>query len=255
MGEYKMTEALPVSENKPFPIVWKSLVWVAIFFLMQFVMSAITVAIAIATHPEKYKPLMNPDGLPQAQMIALTAIPGLWGLILSGFITLGLLLFHMRKENRIERIGLSFESPRPTVTEIGIAIGLIAITYVFNYLYGTYLVKTEELQTVTIQFLNAIPNTALYLFAKILAVSIFAGVLEEIIFRGFLQNALKRHMSVAAAIILSAVIFGSIHFQPLAFPGLALMGAVFGYIYHRTGSLLTVIGLHAANNAMAIALT
>jgi uncharacterized protein len=248
-----MTETVSVLEEKPFPILWKSLVWVAIFFAMQFVMSAITVAIAIATHPEKYKPLINPDGLPQAQMIALTAVPGLWGLILSGFATLGLLLFHMRKENRMQRIGLSFDSPRPTGTEIGIALGLIALTYLFNYLYGTYIVKSEELQTVTVQFLNAIPNTALYLVVKILAVSIFAGVLEEIIFRGFLQNALKRHMPVAAAIVLSAVIFGAIHFQPLALPGLALMGAVFGYIYHRTGSLLTVIGLHAANNAMALA--
>ncbi len=221
---------------------------------MQFICFAIVLAISVAMDPVKYKALTETKNITPELGISLVAVPGLWGLILSGFVTLGLLLFHMRKDNRLQRIGLSLDTPLPHFKDIAIGVALIVLTYLFNYVYSTYVVKEEELQTVTVQFINAIPGSAIYFAAKILAIGIFAGVLEEIIFRGFLQNSLKKYMSPIAAIIVAAVIFGAIHFQPLAFPGLALMGAVFGYIYHRTGSLYTNIALHAVNNAMAVVL-
>jgi uncharacterized protein len=265
-------ETIPLPK-KPFPLVWKSLLWIIIFYIIQLISAEITLKIDAKIDPENHRLLIlaqekfistNPrpnnflDLFDWAQKLSevsipYTAVANLFGLIFSGFVTLGLLLFHLRKDNRKQLIGLSLNTSRPQSKDIVLSILLIALTYVFQHFYSLYIIDNKEVQNFTVQFLRAIPSNAFYFAAKVLAVAVFAGLLEEIIFRGFLQNALKRHMSAGAAIVVAAVIFGAIHFQPLAFPGLALMGAVFGYIYHRTGSLYATIALHAANNAMALA--
>jgi uncharacterized protein len=58
-----------------------------------------------------------------------------------------------------------------------------------------------------------------------------------------------------AAIALSAFVFAAVHMQPLAMPALMALGAAFGYIYHKTGSLRLTIILHMINNILALALT
>ena len=81
-----------------------------------------------------------------------------------------------------------------------------------------------------------------------------APLLEEILFRGLLQNSLSKQLPAWAAIALSAVIFGAMHMDYYAMPPLVLMGAIFGVIYHLTGSLRITILLHMINNAAALLL-
>jgi membrane protease YdiL (CAAX protease family) len=72
---------------------------------------------------------------------------------------------------------------------------------------------------------------------------------------GLLQNALARHLPVWAAILGAAAIFGAVHMDLHAFPALMAMGAVFGLLYHKTGSLRVTIIAHMANNGAALLLS
>ena len=82
---------------------------------------------------------------------------------------------------------------------------------------------------------------------------------EEVFFRGALLPALARSMPVGKAILFQGAIFGLVHvvaappaMWPLAIP-LALVGAILGWLYVRTGSLPAAIVVHAFFNAMNLA--
>ena len=51
------------------------------------------------------------------------------------------------------------------------------------------------------------------------------------------------------------MIFGAVHMDYYAMPVLAMMGVVFGVLYHLTGSLRVTILAHVINNAAALTLT
>lgn len=86
-----------------------------------------------------------------------------------------------------------------------------------------------------------------------------APVAEEIIFRGMVQTSLGQTIGWQrrwTSIVLASVLFSLIHFgvpwQSLV--ALFLISLVFGYLYERTGSLLTPIVAHVVFNAVNIAL-
>ena len=96
-------------------------------------------------------------------------------------------------------------------------------------------------------------------------VIVLAPVIEEFFFRGFfyrgLRNSLVPLAGPTTGILLAAAIdgalFGVIHFTGAktvpVLPVLAMLGFVFCLVYEKTGSLYTVIGLHALVNTVAYA--
>lgn len=81
------------------------------------------------------------------------------------------------------------------------------------------------------------------------AISITAGVCEEIIFRGFLLRYLHAgpwHLTLAAAIVIAAAIFGLQHlYQGVAgVMQTAVLGVLFSLIFLVTGTLLVPMLLH-----------
>ena len=84
-----------------------------------------------------------------------------------------------------------------------------------------------------------------------------APLVEELFFRGFLYRALRTRYPVVLAAIVDGAVFGLIHFEGgggdalLLLPPLALLGVIFCLVYERTGTLWSVIGMHAFNNALA----
>ncbi len=83
--------------------------------------------------------------------------------------------------------------------------------------------------------------------------ALLAPLCEEVAFRGYLQRTLLRAVGPASAIALAAVLFAARHLDPVRFPALALLGALFGWLAWRGGSLWPAIAGHAANNAIAVA--
>jgi membrane protease YdiL (CAAX protease family) len=88
--------------------------------------------------------------------------------------------------------------------------------------------------------------------ALLFGVGCFAApVLEELFFRGVLLKGLLRNYRPAVAIGQSALLFGLMHMSPAQSIATALMGALLGWLYYRTGSVRLCIGLHMLNNLLA----
>ena len=86
----------------------------------------------------------------------------------------------------------------------------------------------------------------------LLSVAGLPAIFEELSFRGVLQPLLiKATGSAFWGIAITAVVFSAIHFQFYGFLPRVLLGALFGWMAHRSGSLVPGIAAHFANNAMA----
>ncbi len=86
-----------------------------------------------------------------------------------------------------------------------------------------------------------------------LLASLLAPACEEIAFRGYVQGALLTRRTPAAAIGLGALLFALMHLDPVRFPAVLGLGAFFGWLAWRAGSLWPAIAAHAVNNGIASA--
>ena len=85
-----------------------------------------------------------------------------------------------------------------------------------------------------------------------ISISVMAPLLEETLFRGAILGALLRRTGNPwHAIIISALIFGIFHMNPIQVVYATLLGMVLGWIYYRTRNLLSVIVGHVLNNTIA----
>ncbi len=91
------------------------------------------------------------------------------------------------------------------------------------------------------------------LFESLLLVGLLAGLGEEIIFRGIVQKTFERMFNnYHMAIWLAAIIFGAFHMQVERFLPLSFLGALLGYSYYYTKSLIVPIMLHFLNNSLQV---
>jgi membrane protease YdiL (CAAX protease family) len=87
-----------------------------------------------------------------------------------------------------------------------------------------------------------------------LLVSVFAGLFEEIAYRGYLMAYFGTWLDQWGALAASSLLFGLAHLYQgkWGVPVTALLGALFGWVYIETGSLLPPILLHAALDISAM---
>ena len=96
-------------------------------------------------------------------------------------------------------------------------------------------------------------STALFFVAVLVCVA--APIAEELFFRGFCFTALRRWIGVAGGAIATGLIFGLIHAgsaDVVFLVPLGVFGLLLCLLYHRTGSLLPCMVLHALNNSLAL---
>lgn len=82
---------------------------------------------------------------------------------------------------------------------------------------------------------------------------ISVGFAEEILCRGYIMSILKRTRNKYAVIIISSLIFAAMHLgnygiTPLAFLNLALVGALFAYMFMKSKNIWMCIGYHITWN-------
>ena len=97
------------------------------------------------------------------------------------------------------------------------------------------------------------------LISVIIGAVILAPLFEEMIFRGILQTSLLNLLGQRRwpTLIISSLLFSLTHWWVVPWQGLLplfIIGLVFGYVYERTGSLLTSVVTHALFNASNIAI-
>ncbi len=89
----------------------------------------------------------------------------------------------------------------------------------------------------------------------VLTMAIIAPIFEEMFFRGAIEGyLLRKWKNPRYAILVSALIFGIVHINPIQVLFAFLFGLILGEIYFRTKSLTAVIILHFINNAASVAL-
>ncbi len=133
---------------------------------------------------------------------------------------------------------------------------------IFPMMFGMIMIAdyTTQLIPTTGTLLGPIYKIYETEFAKLLLnpISLFlmtvilAPILEEILFRGIIMKGMiNNRVKPITAIIISAFIFGAVHFNPWQFAGAFLLGLVLGLVYYKTKSLLMPILLHAFNNLLS----
>jgi membrane protease YdiL (CAAX protease family) len=100
------------------------------------------------------------------------------------------------------------------------------------------------------------PLAAVFAFFSVL---IAAPLLEEYLFRGILQSYLRKKFSPFKAICLSSFFFAFFHFAPSqGVANIPLIGSLFifscylGFVYEKTRSLWSSIGLHVTFNLISV---
>lgn len=83
----------------------------------------------------------------------------------------------------------------------------------------------------------------------VVMVCVLAPVLEEMLFRGLVLRAFLQRYPRGPAIFASAILFGAAHLNLYQFVVGLVLGALLGWLYERTRSLVPCIGLHGCYNA------
>jgi membrane protease YdiL (CAAX protease family) len=167
------------------------------------------------------------------------------------FIGTAVLFASFTRKPRPEHFGLRRAPFWPSVGWA--ALGIVSF-YIVVAVY-TAVVQPDAEQTVA-QDLGANQGTFGMIAAGFMVICV-APVAEEFFFRGFFYKALRTRWPVLIAAGIDGLLFGIIHYDfsgadaLLIVPPLALLGFIFCLVYERTGTLYTVIALHALNNAIA----
>jgi membrane protease YdiL (CAAX protease family) len=89
----------------------------------------------------------------------------------------------------------------------------------------------------------------------VLSLAVIGPVFEEVLFRGAVMRELLLRYRPATAIFLSAMLFGIIHMNPVQMAGGILIGAVLGWVYWKTRSLIPCMLIHVLNNSLSVFLS
>lgn len=133
-------------------------------------------------------------------------------------------------------------------------VELVVQRVIFSGVPAHYRSMIEDLakQANAVTLLDGVKRSPLLALSLVLIIGIIGPIAEEVFFRGFAYRAFKERLGKGAALVLSALLFAAIHGNPLALFPIFLIGLLLAYIYERTGSLAAPIGLHCANNLMAV---
>jgi membrane protease YdiL (CAAX protease family) len=86
----------------------------------------------------------------------------------------------------------------------------------------------------------------------ILIVGIGAPIFEEVFYRGLVLRSVERRFGTRAAVVVSSLVFGLSHFQPLQTAGLVVFGLVLAVLTVRSGRLGPAIAAHVTFNMVTV---
>jgi membrane protease YdiL (CAAX protease family) len=188
------------------------------------------------------------------------------GILSYQFLTLGtavgaVVIVLQRHRLGVEALGFRFPGWQTLVASallvIPIFLGVALIYSAFTTFLPGYHVhgNAQELLQGTTGHLTPLEKVGLFVFA-----GIEAPITEETLFRGILFQGLRQlftrwlpyHGAVAAAAVLSGVVFGLLHFEPQTLPILAFLGIVLAYVFQYGKSIYASMVVHAIVNSIAV---
>lgn len=130
-------------------------------------------------------------------------------------------------------------------------VGAIVLTFAVQ-LVGN-LLHTPKIQTPMDEYLSTTPRLIAF---GLMAVTL-APIFEELVFRGFLQPLFSRTFGVAVGIVMTAVLFGSLHASEYHLVWqyitvVSIVGLALGWVRWRTNSVIPSTIMHASYNGMLV---
>lgn len=171
-----------------------------------------------------------------------------WILILSSILATLLfwVVYILRRKSFIKELKIRALPREAVVLSILAGLGIsVALTGIINFIdIAKYFPKaTQELAEM---FAGS------DLLSLLLAVGIIVPIFEELMFRGLIFNEMRRAMPPWLALVLSGVVFGVAHMNPIQIMYTIPMGILLAVLYYRTGSLWTPILVHIAWNICSV---
>jgi membrane protease YdiL (CAAX protease family) len=169
---------------------------------------------------------------------------------------IGAVLFFIRRGGgTIRDLGLSI----PEGMTIARIAGLAALTFLTMYILVA--VYTQAIDLFGLDFLqpdqqvpDAFYDSDLALAILGVAIVISAPITEEIFFRGFLFGGTRPLVVVAAAALITGLIFSLAHYNLGLIIPFTAVGAILALSYQRTGTLFVPIGAHFLFNLVSFAI-
>jgi membrane protease YdiL (CAAX protease family) len=144
-----------------------------------------------------------------------------------------------------EYLGLRPISVKAMLISLAMAVGLIALSDGLSYFLGKPIVSEWQLN------LYVSSGWPVLLWAAFI---VFGPIFEEALFRGLLFEGFRQsRMGAIGAVILTAFLWAISHVQYDAYGmiGILIWGIVLGVVRFRTGSLWSVLAMHALLNLVA----
>ena len=164
------------------------------------------------------------------------------------------LYVHLIRRNSLRPADLGFR--RPTMRlfhllwQIPATMFAGAILQILVLLALTGLDLTAEPPDSALDDIATLPASLVVLCVVLIAV--ITPLWEEILFRGALLEGLSRRFRPWVAVVLSALVFASVHLVPLSFAYLFTLGVSLALLRRFHRNLWAPVLLHAANNAFVV---
>jgi membrane protease YdiL (CAAX protease family) len=132
---------------------------------------------------------------------------------------------------------------------LGVGVALLILAMGFNLVYNVVLSQFDlQAQMDLVALFEDLSSPWLLLVGGI----VVAPVVEELFFRGFVFAGLRERYGWWKAGLISAGLFAVLHFQPLMVVPILLLGMIFAYLYHRSGSIWPAVIVHVLTNAAGL---
>ncbi|MDN5852706.1 MAG: CPBP family intramembrane metalloprotease [Actinomycetia bacterium] len=162
-------------------------------------------------------------------------------------VALALFLLSNAGREPVRRLGLDLKRPW---FDLGAGVGLAALIGLPGLAF--YFIGREMGVTATV--VPSSLNEYWWTVPVLILSALQNALLEEVVVVGYLMTRLRDlSWSLPATIALSAAVRGSYHLYQGFGPGIgnAVMGAIFGYWYHRTGRVLPLVIAHTILDIVA----
>lgn len=138
----------------------------------------------------------------------------------------------------------------PVGIGVGVVTQLVVIPLVYWPILRVFDANTDDLEQVARDLADSSKGgVGTVLFIAMTCVA--APVVEEVLYRGVVLRGFEQ-MSPRVGLVVSSVLFGALHLEPLQFVGLTIFGLAAGVLVQRTGRLGPAVIAHVAFNATTV---
>lgn len=130
---------------------------------------------------------------------------------------------------------------------IMVSVATLAAGFLMDPVNAVMLPMPEYLEQLLKELVSDCP-----VWVSLLSVSVMAPFFEEWLCRGMILRGLLHRIRPVWAMVISALCFALIHFNPWQGIPAFVLGMLFAYVYYKTGSLKLTMLMHCVNNTFAV---